>query len=212
MLGTWHTLLAAAPALAAGAAAATATFSSQPAAAWRVARWGTSACLCAALVVLAALALAGPGQAMGLRSDFVGAVVGLLVAFVGWVIVRYSQPYLAGEAREAGYVRWLLAALAAVLVVVASNNLLLLALAWMASSLALHRLLMFFGDRPAAASRAHKKFIVARAADVCMVGAVLAAVLAFGTLQIDSMPRWRRPKACPLARKRRGAWLRWRPC
>ena len=187
LLSSWHTLLAAAPALAVAAASATATLGSQPAMAWRAARWGTASALCVALVALAMLALAGPGQAIGLRSDFVGAVVGLLVAFIGWIIVRYSQPYLAGEAGEAGYVRWLMATLAAVMVVVASNNLLLLALAWMASSLALHRLLLFFGARPAARIAAHKKFIAARAADLCMAGAVLLLYLAFGTLQIDTL-------------------------
>ncbi len=116
-----------------------------------------------------------------------GALVMLLVAFVGWVIVRYSQTYLQGERRELHYVRWLLATLATVLVVVATDHLLVLALAWTATSLTLHRLLTFFGDRPAAVVAAHKKFIVARLADVCMLGATALLWVAYGTPHIHAM-------------------------
>ena len=95
----------------------------------------------------------------------------LLVGFVGWVIVRYSQACLAGEPRERHAVRWLMATLATVGLVVVSNHLLVMALAWMGTSLALHRLLTFFGERPAALVAAHKKFIVARLADLAMLAA-----------------------------------------
>ena len=127
------------------------------------------------------------GSGYGAQADRVGALVMLLVAFVGWVIVRYSQTYLRGERREAHYVRWLLATLAAVLVVVATDHLLVLALAWTATSLTLHRLLTFFGDRPAAVVAAHKKFIVARLADVCMLGATALLWMAYGTPHIHTM-------------------------
>ena len=187
LLAPWHTALAVAPALLAAAAATAASFMPEARSAWRAARWGSVGGLGAALAVLVALAIVGPGQHTLWRSDAVGAVVGLLVAFIGWVIVRYSQPYLAGEPGEAACVRWLMATLAAVLVVVASNNLLVLALAWMASSLALHRLLLFFGERPAARIAAHKKYLAARAADLCMAGAVGLLYLSFGTLQIDTL-------------------------
>ena len=49
-------------------------------------------------------------------------LVMLLVAFVGWVIVRYSQTYLNAERGEARYVAWLLTTLAAVLVVVTRTS------------------------------------------------------------------------------------------
>ena len=127
------------------------------------------------------------GVGYGARADVVGALVMLLVAFVGWVIVRYSQTYLQGERRELHYVRWLLATLATVLVVVATDHLLVLALAWTATSLTLHHLLTFFGDRPAAVVAAHKKFIVARLADVCMLGATALLWVAYGTPHIHAM-------------------------
>jgi NAD(P)H-quinone oxidoreductase subunit 5 len=122
-----------------------------------------------------------------MRADWVGTAVLLLVTFIGWAIVRYSRPYLAGERGETGYVRWLLLALAAVTIVVATNNLLVLAVAWTATSLALHRLLTFFAQRRAAVVAAHKKFIAGRIADACMFTAVALLYAAFDTVRIDAM-------------------------
>jgi NAD(P)H-quinone oxidoreductase subunit 5 len=180
----WQVALALAPVLAfalgalAGAGAAPG---------WRAARIASAAALCTAVASLLALAVAGSGQALGVRIDPVGSIVGVLVTFIGWVIVRYSQPYLAGERGEAGHVRWLLAALAAVLLVVVTNSLLVLALAWMATSLALHRLLTFFADRPAALTTAHKKFVLGRVADVAMLAACALLAASFDTLRIDAL-------------------------
>ena len=82
---------------------------------------------------------------------------------------------------------------------------LVLALAWTATSLALHRLLTFFGDRPPAVVAAHKKFIVGRIADLCMLGARRACCSqAFGTLHIDQIAAAAPPprRSCPVRRRR----------
>jgi NAD(P)H-quinone oxidoreductase subunit 5 len=205
-LPLWQTLLTAAPAAVLALAALAAPGSgpgrtaapAQPDAAagddapgaWRLARLASGAALALAAAGLAALAVSGGAANGWLRADLLGGVVALLVAFIGWVIVRYSQPYLAGErgaAGQAGYVRWLLATLAAVMAVVAANHLLLLAAAWMVTSLALHRLLTFFRERPAALVAAHKKFLAGRAADLLVLAACGALWAAFGTLRIDAL-------------------------
>jgi NAD(P)H-quinone oxidoreductase subunit 5 len=182
----WQAALAVAPALASALGALSAS-RADAAAAWRTARRALTLVLLLAVAALAALVVAGRGQALGVRIDAVGVVVALLVAFIGWVIVRYSQPYLTGERGETGYVRWLLVTLAAVLLVVTSNHLLVLALAWSATSLALHRLLTFFADRPAALAAAHKKFVLGRVADAAMLAACALLALEFGTLHIDAV-------------------------
>ena len=184
-LPIWHALLVIAPAMVATAAALLPEPGVSIASAWRGARWAAAAGLGVAGMSLAAVLLGSQGAGYGQRADAVGGVVMLLVAFVGWVIVRYSQPYLNGEREERHYVRWLMATLATVGVVVATNHVLVLALAWTATSLALHRLLTFFGDRPQAVLAAHKKFIVGRAADLCMLAAAGLLFAAFGTLHID---------------------------
>lgn len=186
MAPAWLAALALAPALVGALGAGLASRGGADAA-WRTARFTATAMLLLAAGALAAVGVTGSGQAYGVRADAVGAVVGLLVAFIGWVIVRYSRPYLAGEPGEARYVPWLLATLSAVLLVVSANDLLVLALAWTAASVALHRLLTFFADRPAALTAAHKKFVLGRVADAAMLGACALLAWEFGTLRIDTV-------------------------
>ena len=196
----WQAALLLAPAVVAGAAAlfaghdpeadlqGRAKTSTTPATvAWRWARWASVAGLAFAALSMAVVLLGMSGNGFGLRADIVGALLSLLVAFVGWVIVRYSQPYLDGELAQRHYVRWLMATLAAVGVVVTTNHMAVLVVAWMATSMALHRLLTFFTDRPAAVVAAHKKFIVGRAADLCMLGAAALFAVSFQTLHIDQI-------------------------
>ena len=209
-LPIWQAALLLAPALLSGAAAVFAghrgkkkgsnfattavrkTATAGPA--WCAARLASSAGLVASALSLAAVVWGWRGSGLGLRADIVGALMLVLVAFVGWVIVRYSQPYLngaraalKGKCAEHQYVRWLMATLAAVAVVVTTNHMLVLMLAWMATSMALHRLLTFFSERPAAVVAAHKKFIVGRAADLCMLGAAVLFAVSFQTLHINEM-------------------------
>ena len=199
-LPLWQTALLLAPAVLAGIAALAAgrnapakasgdihVSNSKATIAWRWARWTSAAALAFAVLSMMVVLFGMTGHGFGLRADIVGALMSLLVAFVGWVIVRYSQPYLNGDQDQSHYVQWLMATLAAVGVVVTTNHMAVLVIAWMATSMALHRLLTFFSERPAAVVAAHKKFIVGRAADLCMIGATLLFAFSFETLYIDQI-------------------------
>ena len=142
--------------------------------------------MAAAAAAIAVVRVATGSHANGLvRLDNVTVSVVLLIAIVGAVVVRYSSVYLGGDAYERRYVRRLLATLAAVSVVVVANHVLLLVAAWAAASFALHGLLTYFGDRPVAIAVAHKKFLLARVADACMLGAAVAFGTTLSTLRID---------------------------
>ena len=154
---------------------------------WRAARVCTALAVGLAAASLALLAAVGPLIIYGLRADALGCIVLLLVTFIGWVITRYSQTYMAGDTGQARYVRWLMATLAAVAVVVVTNNLAVLALAWLATSLALHQLLTFFSSRPAALIAAHKKFLASRLGDVCLFAGVALIGHSLGSLEIDQI-------------------------
>ena len=186
-LPLWQALLLLTPMVLATGSALLATDKVSTAAAWRGARWATTASLGLVGAALIGVLFSGGAVGFGLRADRVGGAVALLVALIGWVIVRYSQPYLNGEPEERRYVRWLMATLAAVSVVIAANHVLLLALAWMVTSLTMYRLLNFYGHRPAAVAAAHKNLIAARMADVCMLSAAALLALAFGTFSIDEI-------------------------
>lgn len=121
------------------------------------------------------------------RLDAVSATMLALVAFIGWVVVRYTATYLDGEERQGAFTGWLCMTLAAVMLLVTSGNLVQLLLAWVATSLALHRLLLFYPERPGARRAARKKFLTARAGDGALAGAVLALVAAYGTIDIGAI-------------------------
>ncbi len=154
-------------------------------------------CALAAAIGSAALVLltgAHTGPLLGLsgiglstRLDVVSVTMMVLVAFVGWIVLRYSASYLDGEVRQGAFLGWMSATLAAVLLLVQSGNLLHFVAAWIATSLCLHRLLLFYGDRIQAIRAARKKLIVARIGDAALVAAAILLFIGYGTADIATI-------------------------
>ncbi len=162
----------------------------------RLAEAAALVAILAASISAASLILQGAGdsrliglQGVGLsiRLDAISVVMLLLVSFIGWVVVRYTATYLDGEMRQGAFTGWLCLTLASVLLLVLSGNLVQLVLAWVATSLFLHRLLLFYPDRIAARRAAAKKFVTARIADVALIGAAVLLALAYGTTDIAAI-------------------------
>ncbi len=159
----------------------------------RLAELASALALAASVGVSAAFAGGtgqGEGSALGVRLDVVTCVMLLLVSGIGLVIARYSRTYLHGDARLPFYFRWLLLTLSAVTSLVIASNLLVVAAAWTATSLALHQLLTFHGDRTAALVAAHKKFLVSRLADVSFWSCLGLVHLSVGSLELDRIREW----------------------
>ena len=114
--------------------------------------------------------------------DALGSVMMVLVTTLGWIITRYSRNYLEGERQQRRYITALFFTLMSICVVVLAQRLDVLTLAWIASSLGLHQLLTFYDTRSAALMAAHKKFIASRAADLCMIAALLLLYHSLGSL------------------------------
>jgi NAD(P)H-quinone oxidoreductase subunit 5 len=150
----------------------------------------------AALVLAGAgvlhLALAGPaelsvGAGAGLiafRLDAISATMALLVAFIGWVVVRYARTYLDGEAREGAFHGLMLATLAAVLLLVQAGSLAVLVAAFAAVGLGLRRLLLFYPERPEARRAAAKFALVWHGGDLALAAAAALFWAAFGTADL----------------------------
>jgi NAD(P)H-quinone oxidoreductase subunit 5 len=137
------------------------------------------------------------GIGISVRLDVVTATMLILVAFIGWVVLRYSASYLDGEARQGAFLGWMAATLAAVLLLVQAGNLILFVAAWIATSLCLDRLLLFYRTRDQAVRAARKKFVVARIGDAALVGAVVLLVVGFGTTDIATLLAAARTDAVP---------------
>ncbi len=127
------------------------------------------------------------GVGLSTRLDAVSATMLILVAFVGWVVLRYSASYLDGEARQGAFLGWMATTLAAVLLLVQAGNVIHLVIAWIATSLSLHQLLLFYGDRVQAIRAARKKFITARIGDGALIVAAVLLIIGYGTSDIATM-------------------------
>lgn len=127
------------------------------------------------------------GIGISLRCDVVSVTMTLLVSFIGWIVLRYSATYLDGEPRHGYFTAWLCRTLAFVLVLVTAGNLVMLAVAWIGTSLAFHKLLLFYPDRPAARRAARKKYLTARLGDVALIGACTTLAVIFRTTDIASI-------------------------
>jgi NAD(P)H-quinone oxidoreductase subunit 5 len=160
----------------------------------------TLASLVAAIASVVQLAVGGAMTSPLIGLDVAGWEIGLsarldalsvtmlgLVSFIGVIITRYSRNYLAGEPGQLRFTRWLLLTLAAVQLLVIAGNLVQLVLAWVLTSLALHRLLLFYPERQAARTAATKKFWSARVGDIALIGAAMSLARSFHTTDIASI-------------------------
>jgi NAD(P)H-quinone oxidoreductase subunit 5 len=121
------------------------------------------------------------GLGLSLRIDPLSASMLGMIALLAVVIVRYSTTYLDGDERHGLFLGRLALTIAAVEVLVLAGNLGLLVLAWVATSLALHRLLVFYPQRRGAVLAARKKFVAARIGDAFLVAAGVLLFARFGT-------------------------------
>jgi NAD(P)H-quinone oxidoreductase subunit 5 len=127
------------------------------------------------------------GMGVAVRLDPLSATMSAMIAVLALVIFKYSTTYLDGDDRHGVFLGQLAATVAAVEVLVLSGNLALFFVAWIATSLALHRLLTFYRDRPRAVLAARKKFVVARIGDVFLLAAVVLLYHHFGTGDLDQI-------------------------
>ena len=156
----------------------------RPGALPRLAEAAAAATLALALIGLVALLATGPAAiatgdgafALALRADAISATMTVLVAFIGWIVMRYARSYMDGEPREGRFHALMLGTLAAVLVLVQSGSLATMVLAFAAIGIVLRQLLLFYPERPAARRAATKFALVWHGGDLALL--LAAAILA----------------------------------
>ncbi|AVR45123.1 NADH/ubiquinone/plastoquinone (complex i) [Christiangramia fulva] len=108
-----------------------------------------------------------------IRLDSVSSIMFLMIALLSFIIIKFSVNYLEGDQKHGAFIGRLAATIASVELLVLSGNLGLLLVSWIFTSISLHRLLIFYKDRPTARVAAKKKFILARLGDLCLFLAVI---------------------------------------
>ncbi len=127
------------------------------------------------------------GIGFSLYLDGMSAAMLSLVSFIGLIVINYSRNYLDGDPRQLRFTRFLCLTISAVLFAIVSGNLLQFALAWVAMSVSLHELLVFYPERPAALLAARKKFLASRIGDICLFVAMVLLYRNFATLDYTSL-------------------------
>jgi NAD(P)H-quinone oxidoreductase subunit 5 len=160
-----------------------------------LARWLSATGVLGAVASTVLLSVDGAGELklgsgpflLAIHLDVISVTMLLLVSFIGWIVTRFSATYLDGEARQAAFTFWLNATLASVILFILAGSLSLLFLSFVATSLCLHKLLVFYPERPAAQRAARKKFLVSRCADAALLMAVISLWFGYGTADIASI-------------------------
>ncbi len=110
-----------------------------------------------------------------------------LVALLAVVIWRYSATALYGEADKPRFMRALSATIASVVLTLLSNHLLLFWFGWLAISISVQQLLLFYPERPRAQLAAHKKALSARLGELLLALAFGLLYVAFDTAVISEL-------------------------
>lgn len=149
----------------------------------------------AALVVLL-FALEAAGLTQGLfannldgwiRLDFMSVSLFALICFLASIILSYSRTYLDGEARQGHFLGWTSFAIICVLGLVVTDSIIIFAICWIASSLSLRQLLLFYPQRRTAVRAAKKEFLFSRFSDLCLLAALLLLWTRFDTFSISEI-------------------------
>ena len=192
---TWWTLLAPAALLAVGMTPASVARAHPRA----LSNAGVCAGLLGFIVALATdtmVAVNGPiwtdvlgvaGVGASLYFDSLSAAMFTLVSFIGVIVLLYSRNYLDGDPGQGRFYKRLSFTLASVLAIISAGNLALLIVAWIATSVGLNALLLFYPERPAAQLAAKKKFIASRLGDICLIFAAASLWSSFGTLAFPAL-------------------------
>jgi NAD(P)H-quinone oxidoreductase subunit 5 len=154
--------------------------------------FGVAVALAAGFAVVVGGATSSPllgvdGLGASVRLDALSTIMFAMIGLLAVVIYRYSVTYLDGDERQVVFLGRLAATVAAVEVLVLAGNLALLLAAWVATSLALHGLLLFYSQRRAARVAGRKKFVVARIGDVFLAASFVLLYRTFGTGDLQAI-------------------------
>lgn len=127
------------------------------------------------------------GLGLSIRLDAVSVLILGMIALLAFIIIKFSVRYLDGDARHDIFMGRLAASIASVQLLVLSGNIGLLFLSWVLTSFSLHRLLLFYPERPGAQIAARKKFIMARLGDFFLLLALGLLYKQYGSGNLEEI-------------------------
>lgn len=125
--------------------------------------------------------------ALSARADSLSFTLMTLISLLAAIIARYSTSYLAGEATQGSFFRWLAFTVSAFMLVVIAGNMLMFVLAIGLTGSGLNRLLTHYRDRLPAQMVAHKKLLFSRMADASLLVAAVLIAVSEGTSSFEAL-------------------------
>lgn len=122
-----------------------------------------------------------------IRFDTLSLAMFLMVSFIGYIVLKFSQAYLHGDPNYNTFIKKLFLTISLVQLLMLSGNLFYLLGFWIATSLSLQRLILFYKDRKGARDAVKKKNVVARISDFFLLLAVLLLFLEFNTANLETL-------------------------
>lgn len=131
--------------------------------------------------------LGGLDLKFAVRVDALSTLLFAMISILGVVISQYSLRYLDGEARQGYFYKNLLFTISSVSLLVLSSNLVMFFVAWCLSSTGLHRLLVYYHERPNAVLAARKKILISRLGDAFLMAGFVVTYRVFGSFDFDRL-------------------------
>ena len=122
-----------------------------------------------------------------LRMDPLSLTMLVMIALLGFVVLKFSINYLDGDERQHIFIARLATTIASVELLVLSGNVLQILVFWIFTSICLHYLLIFYKKRPQAVAAARKKLIMARIGDLSLLAAFILLYIQFQTGNLESI-------------------------
>ncbi|MFE3868748.1 proton-conducting transporter membrane subunit [Flavobacterium sp. LS2P90] len=116
-----------------------------------------------------------------IRIDPLSLIMFSMISIIAIVVLRFSYNYLDGDSNQAKFISELALTIGLVQLLVLSGNIFGLFIAWVFTSLALNKLIVFYPNRKKARIAARKKFIVARLGDIFLLIALSLIYIEFGS-------------------------------
>jgi len=122
-----------------------------------------------------------------LRFDALSITMFLMVSIIGLIVLRFSESYLQGDPNHQNFIHKLLITTAFVQLLVLSGSIFTLFFSWVATSLSLQRLILFYRERKEAQQAVKKKFLIARMSDLSLFIAMLLLYFEFGSSDLETI-------------------------
>jgi NAD(P)H-quinone oxidoreductase subunit 5 len=139
------------------------------------------------ILPIAALEVFGFVVHLGLFFDRLSSILLCSVAAIATGVARYANRNIAGEPRCKYFFRILAITCTLVFLLLTAQNLVMLFIAWVGTSLYLHRLLTFYPERPLGVLAAKTKFIINRFGDFFLLLGLVLLQYHFKTLSLPEI-------------------------